>query len=107
MYVWVEWTCRRCNENHVARFDIVIQHGRYGLPPNLKDADYYRQGEIKIDDVAFSKEKRPKRNASGGGSRVFCPYDTELTLVIVAVSSYMEKYYSVKQGTLIAEVCSG
>jgi hypothetical protein len=38
---------------------------------------------------------------------VFCPYDTKLTLVVDVVSNYMKRYYSVKEGTLTAEVCSG
>lgn len=103
MYVWVEWTCRRCGDQHTARFDIIVQQGRNGL--SSKFCSIYTDETIKIDDVAYNREHKPTKT-SGGGSKVYCHCNTKLARILEAVRTYVTKYYSVTPDTLTAEVCS-
>ena len=101
MYVWVEWTCRRCGDQHTARFDIVVQQ----TSSNVTFCSYYTDGTIKIDDVAYNRDHKPAKT-SKGGSKLMCPCNTKLERILEVVRVYMTKYYSVKPDTLTAEVCS-
>lgn len=109
MFLWCEWICKTCSDKHVARFDIVVQQGRLGTAPHLKktqDRTYYVKGDMKIDDVAFNRENRPRKTTKGGGSKVYVPFDSEILRVIETVREYMLKYYTIKPDTLTLEVCS-
>lgn len=103
MFVWVEWTCRRCGDQHTARFDIVVQQGRYGVSPKL--CNIYTSETIRIDDVAYNRDHKPAKT-SKGGSKLMCPCNTKLGRILEVVRVYMTNYYSVKPDTLTAEVCS-
>lgn len=110
MYVWVEWICKKCAELHVARFDVIIYSGSFHSPINphwKENKAYYVLGDIKVNDVAYTKENRPKKSKKGGGSKVYAPWNTEIPRILEALKTYMLKYYSMKQDTLTLEVCSG
>jgi hypothetical protein len=111
MFIWVEWICKKCSELHSARFDVIIYAGAFhsrATSRRWKDGrsrTYYEDGDLKIDDVAYNRENRP-RKTKGGGSKIFAPFNTEIPRLVEAVGKYMHKYYGIKENTLTLEVCS-
>ena len=106
MYIWAEWMCKRCSNTHTARYDVIIQFADTGIAPRSSPRKLWTKDQIKIDDIAYNREHRPRKTTKGGGSKVYAPARTETLKIMEAIKEFMLEYYSMTEDTLNLEVCA-
>lgn len=97
-YVWIEWICRRCNELHRTKFQIVTSL----LTAKKVKGILQKEGGYIEDSVAMPRGTKAVHRR---GSKVFVKLDTDISKIFSMLEHHMLEYYAIEEGSLSMDVC--